>query len=159
MKWSIKMNCPDWQFIIWQIITTSFFCLFYLIGEGCDSYLINTDLDRSVHNRSLNGFEKCDNALLEGWYRFNSAVGARIPDYCVNRYRCNTHAPGWLNGTQPSLQEGAVNRTVCFHWNSDCCQWSKTIMVRNCGPFFTYSLAPPGYCHLRYCVTDATSQH
>jgi len=126
------------------------------VGEGCDSYLTNTDLDRSVHKRSLNGFQKCDNALLEGWYRFNSATGARIPDYCVNRYMCTTHASGWLNGTQPSLQEGAVNRTVCFHWNSGCCQWSKTIMVRNCGPFFTYRLVPPGYCYLRYCVTDAT---
>lgn len=135
------------------------FFFFYMTGEGCDSYFTNTDLDRSVHDRSSTGSEKCDSAIVEGWYRFNSTAGTRMPDYCMNMYMCNTHASGWLNGTHPTLQEGAVNRTVCFHWSSDCCLWSTTIMVRNCGPFFTYKLVHPGHCYLRYCVTNATSQH
>jgi len=139
----------------WQLILL----FFYISGAGCDSYSTNTDLDRSVYNRSLSGFQKCDRTMVEGWYRFNSTAGTRIPDYCVNRYMCNTHASGWLNGTHPTVREGAVNRTVCFHWKSDCCRWSTAIMVRNCGPFFTYRLVPPGTCYLRYCVTDATSSH
>ena len=129
--------------------------MYLLEGEGCGSYAINTDSDRSVRNKSVSGLQKCDSALAKGWYRFNGIAGSRIPHYCVTQLMCNTHAPGWLNGTHPTPQEGVVNRTVCFHWNSNCCNWNSTIMVRNCGSFYVYKLQPPGYCYLRFCVTDA----
>lgn len=122
------------------------------IGVGCDNYAMNNDLDRSVH--VLKSDSKCDDALLEGWYRFNSTAGTRIPDYCVNTTMCNTYSPGWLNGNHPTPQEGAVNRTVCFNFGSKCCAWTSAIMMRNCGLFFTYKLSPTTNCDLRYCVTN-----
>ena len=74
-----------------------------------------------------------------------------MPDSCVPRQRCGTHAPGWLSGEHPTVAEGAVERKVCFHWTSGCCQLSTNIRVRNCGAFYVYRLNPPPACSLRYC--------
>ena len=74
-----------------------------------------------------------------------------MPDTCVPKQRCGTHAPGWLSGGHPTVAEGAVKRKVCFHWSSGCCQFSSNIQVRNCGAFYVYKLSPPPACSLRYC--------
>ena len=74
-----------------------------------------------------------------------------MPDYCVEKLSCGTHAPGWLNTTHPSVVDGIVETNVCFHWESDCCHWSATIKVRNCGGFYVYQLNQTPYCNLRYC--------
>ena len=74
-----------------------------------------------------------------------------MPTKCVQRNQCGTHAPGWLSGAHPTVAEGAVQRKVCFHWSSGCCQWSRNIQVRNCGGYFVYELEKPPTCSLRYC--------
>ena len=74
-----------------------------------------------------------------------------MPTKCVPRYYCGTHAPGWLSDAHPTVGEGAVQRKVCFHWTSGCCQWSSNINVRNCGGFFVYELVEPPGCSMRYC--------
>lgn len=127
------------------------------IGVGCDNYTTSNDIDRSVHVQKQKSDGKCDDKLLEGWYRFNSTAGTRIPDYCVNKDMCNTRSPGWFNGTHPTPKEGAVNRIVCFHFSLECCAWTSPVMVRNCGSFFTYKLPPTPNCSLRYCVTNSTA--
>ena len=74
-----------------------------------------------------------------------------MPDRCVAKYQCGTHAPGWLTGGHPTVAHGAVSRKVCFHWSRSCCQWSRYIRVRNCGAFYVYYLGPTPVCNLRYC--------
>ena len=98
-----------------------------------------------------NGYVQCDSHLTFGWYRFRGAAGTQMPTSCVGMNRCGTHAPGWLNRVHPSIAEGIVPATVCFHWNSGCCEWYTNIRVRNCGGFYVYELGPPPNCQLRYC--------
>ena len=95
----------------------------------------------------------CDNGL-KGWYRFEGAAGTRMPNSCPPKYRCNSRAPGWLNGTHPAQTGGRVNRTVCFHWLSDCCTYSSSIKVINCGGYYVYYINGTPHCSFRYCSTD-----
>ena len=119
---------------------------------------MNSEADRGVlapqvGSINFNGSIKCDNALVTAWYRFNSTAGTRMPTRCVSKYKCNTHAPGWLDGANPTPQEGIVDRRVRFHWENDCCLFIATTSVRNCGLFYVYKLRKILFCHLRYCVT------
>lgn len=43
-----------------------------------------------------------------------------------------------MNGSHPAVNEGAVARTICFHWSNNTCNWSEPAMVRNCGSFYVY---------------------
>ena len=122
-------------------------------GSECSSYTLNNETDRSVLASQVGSIKRSDNALVTAWYRFNSTAGTKMPTTCVSKKRCNTHAPGWLNGTHPTPQEGIVDRRVCFHWNNNCCYWAITIEVRNCGLFYVYRLVKPPTYYLRYCVT------
>ena len=74
-----------------------------------------------------------------------------MPTSCVAKNRCGTHAPGWLNGQHPKVEEGVVTRQVCFHWGDNCCNWSNNVKVRNCGEFYVYELRKTPQCQLRYC--------
>ena len=95
---------------------------------------------------------RCDQRdLAVGWYRFTGAAGDRMPTYCVPKNRCGTHAPGWLNGSHPSVADGVVTRRVCYHWSNKCCLWKNNIKVKNCGAFFVYELQKTPVCYLRYC--------
>ena len=130
------------------------FDLALLTAPECNNYTVNTEADRSVLFPRRPSTYKCDRgALVPGWYRFNGTAGSKMPSYCVPKSMCNTDATGWLNGVHPTLHEGVVSRTVCFHWSGNCCNWAVTIQLRNCGEFFVYNLTNPGRCHLRYCVT------
>ena len=92
-----------------------------------------------------------DNILVPKWYRMTGDSGDQIPESCVPMRRCGTRAPGWLNGSHPSLQEGVVARQVCYHRTGGCCQWKNNIQIRNCGDFYVYELQKPPTCSLRYC--------
>ncbi|EDO44229.1 predicted protein, partial [Nematostella vectensis] len=75
-----------------------------------------------------------------------------MPTSCVSYDYCGTAATGWMNGAHPSVADGVVTRTVCYHWTSGCCQYSNNIRVRSCGEFYVYELsAPSPGCNLRYC--------
>ena len=66
-------------------------------------------------------------------------------------YDCGTDAGGWLNGSHPLPQDGAVSRQVCFAFSSHTCLWQSTARVVACDNFYLYELsAPPSSC-LRYC--------
>ena len=89
--------------------------------------------------------------LSTDWYRFSGAAGNQMAESCVDRDRCGTYFPGWLNGSHPTVNEGAVQRRVCFHYYDDCCYYFTYIRVRNCGSFYVYQLKPVTLCPLRYC--------
>lgn len=115
----------------------------------CFNYRFLTEFNRA---RSYTSGYLCDNSLPFGWYRFSGAAGNQMADSCVAGYRCGTRYPGWLDGSHPSVTDGAVQRRVCFGWRSTvCCFWSTYISVRNCGGFYVYQLRPVTRCYLRYC--------
>ncbi|XP_022804893.1 uromodulin-like isoform X2 [Stylophora pistillata] len=104
------------------------------VGEGrscnipspseCQNYQSLRGVDRRINYTNQDTI--CDYGL-EGWYRFEGAAGTRMPTSCPPKHRCNSYAPGWVNGTHPAEADGQVIRTVCFHWLSDCCNWSRYI--------------------------------
>ena len=91
--------------------------------------------------------------LSTDWYRFSGAAGNQMAESCVDNNRCGTYYPGWLSGSHPTVNEGAVQRRVCFSYYvyGDCCSLSTYIRVRNCGGFFVYQLKPLTVCNSRYC--------
>lgn len=104
----------------------------------------------------------CDSTLGPGWFRFQEATGTKMPTSCVPTNRCNTHAPGWLNGAHPTVADGQVTRQVRFHYFSNCCNWSINIKVRNCGGYFIYYFngTPAEHpCSLRFCSSDWNRLH
>ena len=119
------------------------------LNLGCVGYKWFTEADR---RRSFPANEiKCDRLKERSWYRFSEESGTKMATTCVPPYRCNTHAPSWLNGLHPEEHEGIVTRQVCFHWSNHCCHFTTIIRVRNCGSFYTYELGPINLCHIRYC--------
>ncbi|CAH3163821.1 unnamed protein product [Porites evermanni] len=127
----------------------------YLLVSECRNYGSLNSSDRKI--TYITDYRYCDNKIGPGWFRFEGSAGIRIPTSCPSTRRCGTNAPGWMNGGHPTVVDGQVTRTVCFHWTAGCCEWSTNIKVRNCGSYYVYYLhSTPnnGYCYLRYCGTD-----
>ncbi|XP_073259235.1 uncharacterized protein [Porites lutea] len=125
--------------------------------DPCRNYGILDSFNRSVANKDQKNL-RCDQrhlSPLPAWYRFTGAAGDRMPTSCVPKNRCGTHAPGWLDGSHPSVQEGIVTRRICYHWSSKCCNWKNDIQIQNCGAFYVYRLVKPPVCWLRYCGNNA----
>ena len=95
----------------------------------------------------------CDKGIGPGWFRFEGSAGTRMPTSCPQYNRCGTTATGWMNGGHPTVADGQVTRTVCFHYKSGCCQWSTSIKARNCGSYYIYHINGTPTCHLR-CGTN-----
>lgn len=116
----------------------------------CQNYQSLSGRDRHVSYGNTNTY--CDSGL-SGWFRFEGSAGSRMATSCQSKNRCNTHAPGYLTGGHPSVADGQVRRRVCFHWDNSCCNWSKSITVRNCGAYYVYYITGTPTCSLRYCGT------
>jgi len=115
------------------------------------------------------GSEWCDNMESkrtspdwqgQGWYRVTGEAGDALPDEAPGDWLCGTLAPGWLNGKHPAVEDGEVDRTVCFQYTNDLlgtrneCHWEVDVSVINCGDFFVYNLPgtpDPHSITLRYC--------
>ena len=135
-------------------------------GDGCENTCKNTPMPpecvnyaqlseafRNVNN--INGAVGCDNPFTQQWYRFTGAAGTRMPNTAPPTYACGTHASGWMNGAYPTVQEGAVARTICFHWSGNTCNWQEPAQVRNCGNFYVFFLKNVSWgCSGRYCGTN-----
>ncbi|XP_053495814.1 uncharacterized protein LOC128616939 [Ictalurus furcatus] len=98
----------------------------------------------------------CDrNVQWNGWYRlFYRGKSIQMPELCVKKERCGTHAPLWLVGGHPRKRNGIVTRKVCGHWNGNCCAFkSPPIQVKACqGNYYVYKFVQPPTCHLAYCA-------
>ena len=125
-----------------------------MISE-CKRYRYLNEDDRSVNNVASAANVKCDKNLVSGWYRFAGAAGTKMPETAPATHRCGTHAPGWLRGKHPTVAEGKVARTVCYHWLHNTCYSNSQIYVTNCDSFYVYYLKRPPFCNLRYCVEGA----
>lgn len=121
--------------------------------DPCQNYTILDDPSRSIENTEQ--AHQCDNHL-QGWYRFVGEGGVKMPEACVEIYRCHTSAPMWLAGPHPILGDGIVSRTACANWNENCCFWSTEVQVKACseesGSYHVYRLQGTPECSLRYCT-------
>ena len=94
----------------------------------------------------------CDNRIESGkWYRFTAAAGRMMATYCIPKGSCNSRAVGWIDGNHPSEAYQLASATVCFHWNSNCCAWSRPVQIRNCSGYYIYKLQKTVFCLNRYC--------
>ena len=125
-------------------------CFPSAVATECASYITLNASDRNVRYK---GRAKCDNNLETKWYRFQGQAGTKLATTCPQIHRCNTDIPGWMNGKHPTVEDGKVQRQVCFHGYEKCCFRSTTIDVRNCGAYFVYRLNKLSYCNSRYCGT------
>ncbi|XP_076797852.1 pancreatic secretory granule membrane major glycoprotein GP2 isoform X2 [Arvicanthis niloticus] len=121
--------------------------------DPCQNHTILNDPTRSTENTESS--EECD-SHLHGWYRFVGDGGVKMPETCVDVYRCHTLAPMWLNGPHPILGDGIVSHTACANWNENCCFWSSEVQVKTCsgesGEYYVYKLQGTPECSLRYCT-------
>ena len=77
-----------------------------------------------------------------------------MPTTRVPAFRCGTDWSGWLDGSDPTAEDGEVQRKVCFSDRSIGCKYSNMISVENCGSYYIYKLFKPPGCYARYCGTD-----
>lgn len=121
--------------------------------DPCQNYITLDDPSRSTEYTEIS--DKCDENL-RGWYRFVGEGGVRMPETCVDVFRCHTSAPMWLNGAHPNLEDGIVSHTACANWNENCCFWNSEVKVKACseesGSFHVYKFQGTPECSLRYCT-------
>ena len=91
------------------------------------------------------------NRILLTWFRFEGSAGIRMTLSCQPTMRCGTHITNWINGGHPSVADGQVSRTVCFHWTAGCCEFLTNIKVRlKCGSYYVFYLNGIPTCYGRY---------
>ncbi|XP_067115918.1 scavenger receptor cysteine-rich type 1 protein M130-like [Osmerus mordax] len=127
-------------------------------ADPCSQYSVLNDTWRSTDYND--GTIRCDfglysNLVWQGWYRmFLGGNSTQMPDTCVEKYMCGTHAPLWLTAPHPQLGDRVVERGVCGHWGNDCCYFrSNPIHVKACpGNYYVYKFVNQNVCHATYCA-------
>ena len=132
--------------------------IFNFLANLCYNYHNLSDANRkSSYVTPISGLALCDEKLPKGWYRFVGAAGTRMPTKRVPAFRCDTDWSGWLDGAHPTVEDGEVQRTVCFSNRPSripICKHSTRILVKNCESYLIYKLFHPHGCASRYCGTD-----
>ena len=123
-------------------------------ADGCYNYSVLNDSQRKSSYITPDGDAKCDSSLAEGWYRFEGAAGTKMPTTRVQAFRCDADWSGWLKDAEPTVEDGEVNRLVCFSDRTTSCKYTINILVKNCGSYFIYKLRSLKGCNSRYCGTD-----
>ncbi|XP_065067900.1 uncharacterized protein LOC135693371 isoform X2 [Rhopilema esculentum] len=128
--------------------------------DGCKNYHNLSSHDRSVDHSDWSSY-RCD-MFLYGWYRFTGQSGTTLVSSCPAGWSkssssCGTFYKGWLKDqVAPSIEEGVVNRTVCFSTHGSCtCTLRREIKIRNCGGFLVYYFDAVPTCNARYCGKPA----
>ena len=127
--------------------------IFFLLE--CLHYVTLQNADRKATYVASQQPFLCDYDLDAMWYRFEGAAGTKMPSTCVGPRTCGAIRPGWMNSAHPTVEDGRVNREVCFRSWYECCKYTKSIMVRNCSSFYVYHLdGIATNCSEAYCATD-----
>ncbi|XP_073684898.1 uncharacterized protein [Garra rufa] len=123
--------------------------------DPCYNYIILDDPWRATNNQHSSQI-MCDAWVSwNGWYRlFIQGQSVQMPETCVDEYSCGTHAPLWLNGGHPTVEDGVVTRDVCGHYSNNCCYFqSNPIKVKACpGDYYVYEFVSPTICEMAYCA-------
>ncbi|XP_057703483.1 oncoprotein-induced transcript 3 protein isoform X2 [Corythoichthys intestinalis] len=107
--------------------------------DPCSAYINLNEPWRNTeyHVNQSSGVPFCDNHMSGEWYRFTGLAGDAMPTFCISENHCGTHAPVWLAGSHPQLQEGIVRLQVCASFGDNCCQWNASVDVKACtGDFY-----------------------
>ncbi len=131
--------------------------------DPCYNYTVLDDLRRATSNQLQSSYYAqytpkllCDQDVnWVGWYRlFIRGQSVQMPDTCVDQLSCGTHAPLWMNGLHPQIEDGVVTRSVCGHWLNNCCYFkSNPIKVKACpGGYYVYEFVRAVNCYLAYCA-------
>ncbi|TRY83024.1 hypothetical protein DNTS_007642 [Danionella cerebrum] len=133
-----------------------------ILYDPCYNYTVLDDYWRST-NIQQSSYIRCDmNVEWNGWYRlFINSQSAQMPDTCVDEFKCSTHAPLWLNGQHPQIEDGVVTRDICGHWMGNCCDFqSNPIRVKACpGNYYVYEFVKPNFCYGTYCAAPTPSSY
>ncbi|KAM4598787.1 oncoprotein-induced transcript 3 protein [Fundulus diaphanus] len=122
--------------------------------DPCSAYISLNEPWRNsdFHVNQSSGVPLCDSHMSGEWYRFTGMAGDAMPTFCISENHCGTHAPIWLNGSHPQLNDGTVTLPVCASFNDNCCQWNASVDVKACpGGYFVYRLPRPSVCFHVYC--------
>ncbi|XP_072524060.1 uncharacterized protein [Salminus brasiliensis] len=154
LRYSSNVNVPGrWAFLV-ECFSQSENSL---PADPCYNYVILEDTWRSTN--SSNTTAHCDTSInWMGWYRlFYKGQSAKMPESCVSIYSCGTHAPLWLNGSHPGLEDGVVVRPVCGNFYGSCCIFqSPSIRVKACpGNYYVYEFVKPNFCYGAYCIGNS----
>ena len=122
---------------------------FHFAADPCYHYENLSEANRKIDYFTPPGSELCDYKLPEGWYRFVGAAGTKMPTTRVPLFRCGTKWSGWLDGAHPTVEGDEVGRKVCFSDRSTGCEYSNSILLKNCGSYFIYRLREPLRCPLK----------
>ncbi|PVD18254.1 hypothetical protein C0Q70_20803 [Pomacea canaliculata] len=147
------------------MLSEATFALFDVAAEATpdpclhENYQNLTDVHRSVsYVTTYPEPPLCDIDLVAGWYRFVVDAESKMPETCVNNFKCGTTVPIWMNGTHPSVNDGIQTRRACANFQSGgasytpCCGQAVKIGVKNCEGFFIYYLHPTPACPMAYCA-------
>ncbi|KAL6482077.1 hypothetical protein MHYP_G00101570 [Metynnis hypsauchen] len=126
--------------------------------DPCYNY---TALDQPWRATNATGLWICDRYFnWNGWYRLlYYGMSVRMPESCVDQYRCGTDVTLWLNGSHPQIEDGIVTRGVCGNVRWDCCYYrSIPIRVKACpGNYYVYEFVRPVICDSAYCADVNTT--
>uniref|UniRef100_A0A8C6UX08 Oncoprotein induced transcript 3 n=1 Tax=Neogobius melanostomus TaxID=47308 RepID=A0A8C6UX08_9GOBI len=121
------------QELVMILLITDLLMLYYCSTasdlDPCSAYISLNEPWRNSEfhvNHSSNSAPQCDNHVSGEWYRFTGMAGDAMPTFCISENYCGTHAPIWLNGSHPQVQDGSWARlcdtlstnyqaSVCFH--------------------------------------------
>ena len=105
---------------------------FHFAADLCYHYKNLSEANRNrIHKTPLSGPVLCDIQLPEGWYRFVGATGTKMPTTRVPAFRCRTDWPGWLVGSDPTMEDVEVHRTVCLSNRNNGCKYFKKYKIKN----------------------------
>ena len=125
---------------------------FHFAADSCYDYKNLSEANREISYNTPFGSELCDYQLSEGWY---PSVGAAGKKNANNACASIQMWSGWLNGAHPTVEDGEVQRTVCFSDRSTGCKYSNDIIVKKSGSCLIYKLFHPPGCESRFCEEDS----
>lgn len=109
--------------------------------------------------------KKCD-ASLYGNFRFGSRYtpwsikeGCNKMDSEIVLHRCGSDFHGYMEGKHPTVNEGYVERVICFQDSQyPCeCRYTTKVGVQNCSSFYVYHITGTPACNARICMVANNS--
>lgn len=110
----------------------------------------------SIMTSNDNG--SCDNELAQGWYRFETPYGNRMPEQPASPGMCNTMVPFWFYGRHPHQPSIPMPAVACGADETDSCSYYANIRVQHCGTYMAYYLQPLPRCFMAYCIGERVSR-
>ena len=82
-----------------------------------------------------------------------------MADSCVPEFRRGAELPGWLNGSRPTMADGAVRRKVCFRYKiivANTQQVSQSVTVEDS---MSTTLGSPQFVTYVIAATEHLANH